>query len=244
MNHNLEGKIAVITGGGGGIGSAVAESLGARGAKVALCGGNNLAKLEATAAKVTASGGEAYLLPGNLMEDSFTTNCIEQIASHFGGIDYLINNAGMALSCPFEETTMEQFDQILRLNTRVPYQLCQKVLPYLRKSQSAEIINISSVVGHLGYPLQSAYAASKHAIIGFSKSLANEVYNEGIRVHTICPGGVFTDMVKIARPDLSSEGMIMPQDIANIVLFFLENHGNAVVDEICVHRAGKEPFAY
>jgi NAD(P)-dependent dehydrogenase (short-subunit alcohol dehydrogenase family) len=79
-------------------------------------------------------------------------------------------------------------------------------------------------------------------MLGFTKSLANEYYNQNIRVHAICPGGVYTDMVKIARPDLSDEGMIRAEEIADIVFFFLENRGNAVVDEIVVHRRNKEPF--
>ena len=84
---------------------------------------------------------------------------------------------------------------------------------------------------------------SKAAVIGFTKSLANETYKDGIRVHVISPGGVYTDMVAISRPDLEPDGMIMPQDVAEIAAFLIENRGNAVIDEICVHRAGKEPFA-
>ena len=74
---------------------------------------------------------------------------------------------------------------------------------------------------------------------GFTKSLANEVYAENIRVHTVCPGGVFTDMVKVTRPDLTGEDMIMPEEIADIVLFLLTRRGNAVIDDICVRRAAK-----
>lgn len=98
-------------------------------------------------------------------------------------------------------------------------------------------------VGDKGYPLQSAYAASKHALIGMTKSLANEVYDRGIRVHIIAPGAVYTDMVKISRPDLSPEGMILAEDIADIALFLLTHRTNAVIDEVQVHRAGKAPFA-
>ena len=149
----------------------------------------------------------------------------------------------MALSCPYEQTTEAQFDDIMATNVRAPYFLCQAALPALRCSDHATIINISSVVGHKGYPLQSAYAASKHALIGMSKSLANEVYTQDIRVHVIAPGAVFTDMVRIARPDLTEEGMILPEDIAEVAAFFIEHRSNAVVDEIQVHRAGKAPFA-
>ena len=130
----------------------------------------------------------------------------------------------------------------IRAGVKAPFVLCQKVLPYIRKSEHAAIINISSTVGHKGYVNQAAYAASKHAVLGFSKSLANEVYTENIRVHTICPGGMYTYMVKIARPDLKGDDMITPDEIADIILFLLQSRGNAVIDEICVHRSGKKPF--
>ena len=158
------------------------------------------------------------------------------------GVNILINNAGVTYNAPVEQTEIETFDKIMAINARVPSILTQKSLPYLRKSQSASIINITSVVAHAGYPNQSAYTASKHALLGFTKSLANEVYNDGIRVHAISPGGVYTDMIKIARPDLTGEGQIQPQDIADIVLFLLTSRTNAVIDEIIVHRVNKPPF--
>ncbi len=242
MKISLKNKIVVITGAGSGIGRAIARTLASEGAKIVLCVGNNIRNLEETARLVKDTGSEAYTLPGNLGDDEFLLTVIDKIHNKFGGLDVLINNAGIALNAPFEETLPEQLDHIYKINVRAPFILCQKALPYLRESDQATIINISSTVGHKGYPNQAAYAASKHAILGFSKSLANEVYKENIRVHTICPGGVFTDMVKIARPDLSEDGMILPEEISEIVLFFLKFRGNAVIDEISVHRAGKEPF--
>lgn len=242
MKASLKGKVTVITGGGGGIGRATAQALAKEGTKIALCGGNNIEKLKKTADIIKECGAEVFILPGNLLDIDFLENCIDKIAEHFGQIDILINNAGLALNKPFEETTPEDFDTIMSINVRAPFILCQKVLPYLRKSDHAAIINISSVVGHKGYVNQAAYAASKHAILGFSKSLANEVYTENIRVHTICPGGVYTDMVKVARPDLTGADMIAPDEIADIILFLLQRRGNAVIDEICVHRTGKPPF--
>lgn len=242
MKASLKNKVIVITGGGGGIGSAAAQALAKEGAKIALCGGNNIEKLTKTADAVKVCGSEVFILPGNLTDPDFLENCIKQIANHFGQIDILINNAGLALNKPFEETTQNEFDKIFNINVKAPFVLCQKVLPYLRKSSHAAIINISSTVGHKGYVNQAAYSASKHAVLGFSKSLANEVYTENIRVHTICPGGVYTDMVKVARPDLTGEDMITPDEIADIILFLLQSRGNAVIDEICVHRTGKPPF--
>lgn len=241
MEQTLKGKVAVITGAGGGIGRATAEKLAQQGMKLVLLGGTNLSKLQKIQSLVQPYG-DCLILEGDLTDFSFLSASVERIAEEFGGGDVLINNAGMALNCPFEEVTEAQFDQILKINVKVPYFLTQKLLPFLKKSDSATVINIASVVSHAGYPNQSAYVASKHALLGFTKSLAREYYQDGIRVHAICPGGVYTDMVKVARPDLTAEGMIQPEEIADIVWFFLSHRGNAVVDEILVHRVNKEPF--
>jgi NAD(P)-dependent dehydrogenase (short-subunit alcohol dehydrogenase family) len=140
--------------------------------------------------------------------------------------------------------TPELFDSIMRVNVRAPYFLCQKAVEDLKKSEYATIINICSVVAHKGYPRQSVYAASKHALLGFSKSFANEHYKDNIRVHVISPGSVYTKMIAMVRPDLNPEGMILPEDIADIVsMYLMLRKSNAVVDEIEVHRVTKEPFA-
>ena len=237
----LKGKIALITGASGGIGSCIARRFAQDGISLALLG-RSKEKLAATAASVREYGVETLLLPGDLLDDAYLEDCFAAVKERFGGLDILVNNAGIALSRSFEETTMAEFDRIIALNARVPYLACHLALPLLRCSECASILNIASVVAHKGYPLQSAYAASKHALAGFTKSLASEVYREDIRVHLISPGGVFTDMVRIARPDLTGEDMILPEDIAEIAAFFIEHRTNAVIDEICVHRSGKEPF--
>lgn len=238
----LGGATAVVTGAGGGIGRAVALRLAESGARVALLGGQREERLRETARLISEAGAECLAIPGDLTAPHFGKEGAERVAEAFGGADILVNNAGMALNRPFAETTEEEFDRIMLLNAKVPYFLTQTFLPLLRASSRASVVNISSVVGHAGYPLQSAYAASKHALLGFTKSLAAEVYGEGIRVHAICPGGVYTDMVKVARPDLSDEGMITPEEIAEIAAFLVERRGNAVIDEILVHRVNKQPF--
>ena len=240
--NQLTDRVVLITGASGGIGSELARRLAPMGTKLALCGRSEekLAKLKA---ETEALGAETMVWLGDITEDEAPKACIEAVTSHFGHLDILVNNAGLALSCPLEQTTAKQFDDIMALNVRAPYFLCQQALPALRKSEAPTILNIASVVGHKGYPLQSAYAASKHALIGMTKSLANEVYEEGIRVHIIAPGAVYTDMVRISRPDLSPEGMILAEDIADIAIFLLTHRTNAVIDEIEVHRAGKAPFA-
>lgn len=238
----LKNKVILITGASGGIGSELARRLAPMGVRLALCGRSRekLMKLKAETEKL---GAATMVWIGDITADDAPQACVQAVLEHFGQLDVLVNNAGLALSCPMEQTTAKQFDEIMALNVRAPYFLCQQALPALRQSETPTILNIASVVGHKGYPLQSAYAASKHALIGMTKSLANEVYGEGIRVHIIAPGAVFTDMVRISRPDLSPDGMILAEDIAEIAIFLLTHRTNAVIDEIEVHRAGKAPFA-
>ena len=251
MNNtrHLRGKTAIITGASGGIGKALCYTLAAYGMDLVLAG-RNRDRLEASrdqALKSAAAAGEeaaCLICSGDLTDTDFEDTLIRSCVEHFGGIDVLINCAGVAQHDAFEDVTPEQFDCIMAANVRAPYFLCQKALPHLRRSDMATIINICSVVAHKGYPQQSVYAASKHALLGLSKSLANEVYRENIRVHVISPGAVYTDMIALARPDLTPEGMTLPEDIADIAGFYLEHRKNdAVIDEIQVHRTGKEPFA-
>lgn len=234
-------KVAVITGAGGGIGSSLAQTLAKEGVKIVLLGGNHPEKLQKTQALVEKYA-PCAMVPGDLTDFSSLSQKAQQAADAFGGVDVLINNAGMAMSSPFEAVTEVQFDKIMDINVKVPYFLIQDMLPHLKKSDCGTIFNIASVVSHAGYPLQSAYVASKHALLGFTKSLAREVFSQGIRVHAISPGGVYTDMVKISRPDLTDEGMIAPEEIAELILFLLHYRGNAVIDEVCLHRVNKEPF--
>ena len=238
----LKNLTALITGAGGGIGRATATALAKEGVNLILFGGNNLEKLKTTEREVLSFGVKCKVIAGDLTDYDFIKNGAEQAVKEYDGIDILINNAGVAANIPFEQTDDKTFDKIMAINARAPYLLTGALLPTLKKSKRASIINIASVVSHAGYANQSAYTASKHALLGFTKSLAAEVYNDGIRVHAISPGGVYTDMIKLTRPDLTPDGMIMPEEIANIVTFLLENRGNAVIDEIIVHRLNKEPF--
>lgn len=241
MSTDHTGKIAVITGAGGGIGSAIAEQLARKKMQLVLLGGNNQHKLEAVRQSIEQYT-QCLVLPGDLTDLDFQKQAISKIIAQYGKIDILINNAGMTQNAAFEQVQAEDFDKIMAINVRAPFFLTQQILPWLKKSSAATVINICSVVAHSGYPAQSAYSASKHALLGWTKSLATECFRDNVRVHAISPGGVYTDMVKISRPDLSPEGMIMPEDIADIVSFILDHRTNAVIDEIMIHRTGKEPF--
>ena len=233
----LGGKTALVTGGGGGIGREIATRLKAAGANVAICG-RNVEKLEAAAHAI----GGALTLPGDLLDDTYVQSCVDRTVETFGGLDILINNAGVALSKPFAETAIEDFDRVMATNVRAPFILMRETLPLLKASPSPEIINVCSVVAHEGYPNQSAYVASKHALCGLSKSFANEVFEDGIRVHLISPGGVLTDMVAKVRPEIVGTPMILPEDVADAAEYLLTHRSDAVCDEIRLHRVTKAPF--
>ncbi len=239
----LKGKTAVVTGATGGIGSCICRKLAEYGMNLVIVGRNEM-KLKETSVAVETYGGCALEMPGDITDSAFLDSILSEAKARFERIDVIVNCAGVAQRDRFEDVSEEKYDTIMDINVRAPYFLCQKSLPYLHESDCATIINIASVVAHKGYPLQSVYAASKHALLGWSKSLANEVFDEDIRVHVITPGGVYTDMVALSRPDLSSEGMPVPEDVADMVGFLLEmRKTNAVIDEMTFHRKNKEPFA-
>ena len=240
---NWKGKTAIVTGASGGIGNAVCKRLASMQINQVITG-RKQDVLDKLSSELCEMGIEAAAFAGDITDSAFLKSLPQKAVERFQGLDVVINCAGIAQNQRFEEVTEEDFDRIMNLNAKAPYFLCQASLPELRKSSLATIINITSVVAHKGYPFQSAYAASKHALAGFSKSLANEVYKENIRVHLISPGGVYTPMVALARPDLTPDMVSLPEDIADIAAFYLKmRDANAIIDEIQVHRSGKEPFA-
>ena len=237
------GKTALVTGATGGIGCAICKKFADLGMNLVITGRKKDA-LDSLAADLREKGADVLALAGDITDSAFVRSLPASCEDHFKGLDVLVNCAGVAQNQPFEEVSEEDFDRIMNLNARAPFFLCQASLPALRKSSFATIINITSVVAHKGYPYQSAYAASKHALMGFSKTLANEVYKDNIRVHLISPGGVYTPMVALARPDLKPDMLSLPEDIAEIAAFYLKmRDANAIIDEVQVHRSGKEPFA-
>ena len=238
--NELAGRVALITGASSGIGRAIALKFAELGMNLVLCGRRE-EKLWQTA-EATGRPEDMVVIAGDLTDEAHLVSCVAITRARFGRLDVLVNNAGMALNCPFEETSAEEFDRIMQINVRTPFLLCREALPDLKQSDRATIINIGSVVSHVGYADQAAYTASKHALLGMTRALAKEVWKDGVRVHLIAPGGVDTDMVRIARPDLDSAGMIQAEEVAEAASWFVRFRGNAVIDEIKLHRVGKEPY--
>lgn len=238
-NQQFQGRIALVTGAGGGIGRALVRRLHALGYTLALVGRTE-EKLRAAA---QGCGEDTLLIVGDLADANFVQSVVGKAVSHFGRLDLLVNNAGIVFVQNMEDTSYDRLDAMMRTNVYAPYILCRDAVAPLRKSDCAAIVNIGSVVSHKGYATQSAYAAAKHALLGMSKALAAEVYRDGIRVHMISPGAVNTEMARaISRPDIDMNALISTEDIADTMEFLLTHRSNAVIDEIEIHRVGKQPF--
>lgn len=237
MNH----KVAVVTGGSRGIGREICLLLARLGATV-VPAARDMERLEALVREIKAAGGSAEAIRLDLEQEESIRTLVDEIRTRFGRLDILINNAGLTHSALLEETATQDWDRVMRINARGPFLLCREALALLRKSDQATIVNISSVVGVKGYPKQSAYTASKHALRGMSISLAEELRDTGIRVHVICMGGVDTEMVSRVRPDINKDELISPAEIAEIVAWTCTHKGNAVIDEFRLRRAASAPW--
>jgi NAD(P)-dependent dehydrogenase (short-subunit alcohol dehydrogenase family) len=241
MAGQLAGKVAIVTGASRGIGRAISVALAQENATIVLAA-RSIQQLQKTADQVTEAGGEARIVHVELTEEQSIQNLIQVTGEKLGRLDILVNNAGVTHSAPLEKTSTEDWQRCITINTTAPFILCREALPLLKKSQAAHIINIASVVGIKGYPLQSAYTASKHALRGMTMSLAEELRGSDIRVHLLCPGGVDTDMVDSVRPDIAKDELIKPEEIAELVLYLVTHKGNAVVDELRIRRATSSPW--
>ena len=193
--------------------------------------------------QIQAGGGCGLVLQSDVSVEDDVASAVRTTVETLGRLDILVNNAGTGVFGPLAETATRAWDHVMDVNARGTFLFCREAIPYLRQQDRATIVNIVSVVGHKGYPNQAVYSASKHAVMGMTKALAKEVQRDGIRVHAVCPGGVDTNLIRDARPDLDVSDLMQPEEIAEIVLFLVTRSGNAVVDEIRVRRAASSPWA-
>jgi 3-oxoacyl-[acyl-carrier protein] reductase len=187
---DLSGKRALVTGASGGIGRAIATTLAAAGAEVALSG-TRVSALEETADAIT---GKTHILPCNLSDLSAVDGLAPAAESAMGGLDILVNNAGITRDNIFMRMKDEEWDAVIAVNLTAAFRLSRSVLKGMMKQRFGRIVGITSVVGISGNPGQGNYAASKAGLIGMSKSLAQEVASRNITVNTVAPGFIASAM--------------------------------------------------
>jgi len=241
MESRLGRKVAIVTGASRGVGRAICIAFAKEGATIVLAA-RSPQKLAETAEEVREAGAKAEIVITDLTREEAIKNLMKVTNEKFSRLDILVNNAGVTVSAELERTSTQDWDRLFAVNARAPFILCRESLPLLKKAPRAYIINIVSVVGVKCYALQSAYTASKHALRGMTKSLAEELRGTNVRVHSICPGGIDTDMIGQIRPDIKKEDLMRPEEIAELVVYLVTHKGNAVIDELHIRRAASSPW--
>ncbi|WP_026705643.1 3-ketoacyl-ACP reductase [Flavobacterium soli] len=221
--ENLKGKKAIITGGGKGLGKATAIAFAKEGIDVAITGRNEQNLID-TVAELKALGVDAIYEKFDVGNHQEVQTAVQNIIKTFGTVDILVNNAGIAAFGTFMEMSPEKWNDIMQTNVMGMYYVTKEVLPHLIAKNQGDIINVSSTAGLTGNAGTSAYSASKFAVIGLSEALMKEVRKNNIRVSTLTPSTIASDMsieLGIAKKD-SEDSVLQPEDFAELIVASLQ----------------------
>jgi 3-oxoacyl-[acyl-carrier protein] reductase len=229
--QSIKGKNALITGAGKGIGKAVALQLAAEGVNVALMARTEK-DLQAVAAELKSSGVKVVYATADVADRLAVESAIAKLTAELGSIDILINNAGVGKFGKFMELEPEEWEQIIKVNLFGAYYVIRGVLPGMVARQSGDIVNISSTAGQKGAAVTSAYSASKFGLIGMSESLMQEVRKSNIRVTTLTPSTIATDMaIDLKLTDGNPDKVMQSEDFAELIVMQLKLNKRVFVKE-------------
>lgn len=228
---------ALVTGATEGIGRAIAFTLGRAGFQVGVCA-RTPARVEALLADLAADGISAAGLSCDVGDPAQVERLVAHVADRLAPVEVLVNNAGAGVIKPFGDITLEDWDRVFATNLRGLYLVTRAVLPAMRARKTGDVINVSSLAGKRGFIGGTAYAASKHAVMGFSESLMLELRKEGIRVTALCPGSVDTKMIHAQTVfERDPERILKPEDVAETVLALVRLPRRANISELEIRPA-------
>jgi 3-oxoacyl-[acyl-carrier protein] reductase len=238
---SLEGRVAIVTGGGGGLGSGICDSLLAAGAKVAVAGRTQLTIDEAVE-RLRSQGGTAIAVQCDVSDKASVDQMVTEVNEQLGGIDILINNAAIYPRRAWTEITESEWDDVLGTNLKGYFLCAQAAFPYMKPRGHGRIINVASITVFGGWSMLLDYVSSKGAIVAFTRALAREIGPEGVTVNTISPGAFPTDAEKI-HPDpegynqfvLDSQSIKRrgtPDDIGNLVVFLSSDASSFITGQM------------
>jgi len=250
-SRDLSGKVAVVTGGGSGIGLAISKRLAADGAAVAILDRHG-ASAEEAAAKITTGGGTALGVEADVTDRARVEVAVAEVVDRLGAPTILVNNAGLQQFGSFLKVDLETWQRVLDVNLTGTFHCCQVVLPHMLAARWGRIVNISSSSAQGGQPLMTAYVSSKAAVIGLTKALALEFAPKGITVNTIPPGFIDTPMLR----DSESKGLLggevdehakrtpvrrvgRPEDIAAATAFLVSEEASYVTGQVIGVNGGR-----
>ncbi len=236
----LQNQTAIVTGGGSGIGKGIALALAEAGANVVLCG-RRPAPLARVLDTIRQRGGSGISVQADVSGASDVDRLMQAALQTFGGLDILINNAGIAGGGRIHAHNIETWDRVMAVNLRGPFLTARAALAHMRAQRSGHIINISSESGIEYYPGNGAYGVAKHALNALGEFITRENQEHNIRVDTICPGMVISEMTETA-PGLNMEKCLTAADIADLALWLLTRPPNVKIGTPVLIQTMENPW--
>lgn len=243
----LDGRVAIVTGAGGGLGVGICQALAEAGAKVA-CVGRTQETLDGAVRLVRDAGGTAVPVVCDISAPEQVTAMVETVAEVLGGIDILVNNAAVYSRREWTAITPDEWDVVLETNLKGYFLCAQSAFPHLKEGGNGRIINVSSVTFFGGTPMLLDYVASKGGIVGFTRALAREIGPDGVTVNTISPGAFPTDAEKIHPDQEGYNRRILemqaikrrgtPEDIGNLVVFLAGDTASFITGQLIAIDGG------